>query len=108
MTAVLEGVSGQQHAPAASTPAKDLVPILQEAGWAPGLVWTGGKSRPHRDSIPDHPVCSQSLYRLNYRAHRYQGNSRNVRYHTITRNHSALMNHVIVLHFHTHVYQFCI
>ena len=33
------------------TPGKDPVPILQEAGWAPGPVWTGGKSRPHRDSI---------------------------------------------------------
>ena len=36
------------------TPGKDPVPILQEAGWAPGPVWTGGKSRPHRDPIPDH------------------------------------------------------
>ena len=42
------------------------VPILQEAGWAPGPVWKGGKSRPHRDSIPDRPVRSQSLYRLSY------------------------------------------
>jgi len=37
------------------TPGKDPVPILQEAGWTPGPVWTGGKSRPHRDSIPDRP-----------------------------------------------------
>ena len=37
-------------------PGKDPVPILQEAGWAPGPVWTGGKSRPHRDSIPDRPL----------------------------------------------------
>jgi len=48
---------------------KDPVPILQEAGWAPGPVWTGGKSRPHRDSIPDRPARSHSLYRLSYRAH---------------------------------------
>jgi len=40
------------------TPGKDPVPILQEAGWAPGPVWTGGKSRPHRDSIPDRPSLS--------------------------------------------------
>jgi len=40
------------------TPGKDPVPILQEAGWAPGPVWTGGKSRPHRDSIPDLPARS--------------------------------------------------
>jgi len=50
------------------TPGKDPVPILQEAGWAPGPVWTGGKSRPHRFSIPDRPARSQSLYRLSYRA----------------------------------------
>ena len=37
--------------PPHSTPRKDPVPILQEAGWTPGPVWTGGKSRPHRDSI---------------------------------------------------------
>ena len=48
------------------TPGKDKVPILQEAGWAPRPVWTGGKSRPHRDSIPDRPARSQSLYRLSY------------------------------------------
>ena len=41
-----------------STPGKDPVPILQEAGWAPGPAWTGGKSRPHRDSIPDRPARS--------------------------------------------------
>ena len=40
------------------TPGKDPVPILQEAGRAPGPVWTGGKSRPHRDSIPDRPARS--------------------------------------------------
>ena len=28
-----------------------------------------GKSRPHRDSIPDRPARSQSLYRLSYTAH---------------------------------------
>jgi len=50
-------------------PGKDSVAILQEAGWAPGPVWTGGKSRPHRDSIPDRPARSQSLYRLSYQAH---------------------------------------
>jgi len=65
-------MSGQQHAPAAHfTPGKDPVPILQEAGWAPGPIWTDGKSRPHRDSIPDRPARSQSLYRQSYRAHMY-------------------------------------
>jgi len=40
------------------TPGKDPVPIVQETGWAPGPVWKGGKSRPHRDSIPDRPARS--------------------------------------------------
>ena len=47
------------------TPREEPVTIVQEAGCAPGLVWTGGKSRPNRDWIPAH---SQSLYRLSYLA----------------------------------------
>jgi len=35
---------------------KDSVSIVQEAGWAPGPVWTGGIPRPQRDSIPDRPA----------------------------------------------------
>jgi len=50
-------------------PGKDPVPILQEIGWAPGPFWTGEKSCPHRDSIPDRRARSQSLYRLSYPAH---------------------------------------
>ena len=68
-----KGVSDQQQAPAALYPRKDPVPIVQEAGWAPGPVWTGGKSRPHRDSIPDRPARIQSLYRLSYPAYKIIG-----------------------------------
>jgi len=53
------------------TSGKDPVPILQEAGWVPVPVWTGGKSRPHRDLIPDRPACCQSLYRLSYPAYKF-------------------------------------
>jgi hypothetical protein len=53
------------------TPGKDPVPIVQEAVWAPGLVWTGRKSRPTGIWSPDHPARSQSLYRLSYPAHGY-------------------------------------
>ena len=60
------GVGGQPHAPVASTPRKDPAPIVQEAGWAPGPVWTGVKSPLNRDSIPDRPARSRSLYRLSY------------------------------------------
>ena len=39
-------------------------------GWMdPRAGLDGRKSRPLRGSIPDRPVRSQSLYRLNYRAH---------------------------------------
>ena len=55
------------------TPGKDPVPILQEAGWVLGPVWTVGKSRPHRDSILDRPARSQSLYWLSYPAHCFEG-----------------------------------
>jgi len=51
------------------TPGKDPVLILQEAGWTPVPVCTGEKSRPQRDTIPDRPTSSQSLYRLRYPAH---------------------------------------
>ena len=35
------GVGGQRHASAAYNPWTDLVPIVQEAGWTQGPVWTG-------------------------------------------------------------------
>jgi hypothetical protein len=52
------------------TPGKDPVPIVQEAGWAPGPVWTGAENlAPTGIRSPDRPARSQSLYRLNYPAH---------------------------------------
>ena len=50
-------------------PGKVAVPILQEAGWVPGPVGTGGKFRLHWDSIPDRPCHNQSLYWLSYLAY---------------------------------------
>ena len=46
------GVGGQHHAPADLPPVKGPVPIVQEAGWAPGPGWMGAENMaPHRDSI---------------------------------------------------------
>ena len=57
MTAALEEGEWSAACPGRTLPpGKDTVPILQEAGWDPGPVSTGGKSRPHRDSIPDRPA----------------------------------------------------
>ena len=70
MTTTLEGGEWSAARPGRSlSPGKDPVPILQEAWWASGPVWTGGKTRPHRNSILDRPARSQSLYRLSYPAH---------------------------------------
>ena len=44
MTSALDGVGGERHAPAAFTSLKDLVPIVQEAGWASGPVWIGAEN----------------------------------------------------------------
>ena len=53
MTTALEVVRGQRDTPAAIYHGKDQVPIVQEAVWAPGPVWTGAENlAPHRDSIP--------------------------------------------------------
>jgi hypothetical protein len=70
MTAALEGGEWSAARPGRTLKTgKEPVPIVQEARWAPGPVWTGGKFRPHWDSIPDRPARSQSLYRLSYPAH---------------------------------------
>ena len=52
------------------TPGKDPVPILQESGWAPGPVWTGGNISFPPGFDFDRPACSQLLYRLSYLAHK--------------------------------------
>ena len=52
MTAALEGGEWSAARPGRSLPpGKDPVPILQEAGWDPGPVGTGGKSLPQRDFL---------------------------------------------------------
>ena len=46
---------------------RDPVRIVQEAGWAPGPVWTGTENLAFtRGRTLDRPVCSESLYRLRY------------------------------------------
>ena len=68
LTSALDRVGGQGHATAALSPRKrEPVPIVQESGWAPGLVWTGADSlAPYWASIPGPPSPRQSLYRLSY------------------------------------------
>jgi len=54
------GVGGQRHAPAAFTPGKDPLPILQEAGWIPRPVWIGAENlAPIGIRSPDRPTRSE-------------------------------------------------
>ena len=54
-------MSCQHHAPAAFTPGKDLVPIVQEAGWTPEPVWIGAENLapPGFDPRTFQPVASR-------------------------------------------------
>ena len=70
MTAALEGGEWSAARPGRTLPpGKTWYPFYRRLGWAPGPVWTDGKSRPHWDSIPDRPARRQSLYRLSYPDH---------------------------------------
>jgi hypothetical protein len=61
----------QRHASAALYYGKDPVPIVNEAGWAPGPVWTGAENLfPTGIRSPDRLARSHSLYRLRYPAHK--------------------------------------
>ena len=69
MTTALEWGEGTASRPAALTPGKEPVLIVQEAGWAPGPVWTGAENLVSTGiRSPDRLGRSQSLYRLSYPA----------------------------------------
>jgi hypothetical protein len=46
------------------TPGKDPVPIVQEAGWTPGPIWTGAENLATGIRSLDRLAHSQSLYQL--------------------------------------------
>jgi len=57
----------QPPRPGRFTPLKDPVPIVQEAGWAPGPVWTGAENlAPTGIRSSCRPACSDLLYLLSY------------------------------------------
>jgi hypothetical protein len=67
-TALEEGEGSASRHGRSLPPGTDPVPIVQEAGWAPGPVWTGAENlAPTGIRSPDRPARSQSLYRLGYR-----------------------------------------
>jgi len=71
MTTALEGGEWSASRPVRSLPpGKDPVPIVQEAGLAPGPVWIGAENLAATGiRSTDRPALSQSLYRQHYLAH---------------------------------------
>ena len=66
-TSALDGGEWSTPRPGRFISGKDPVPIVQEAGWAPGPVWTGAKNlAPTGIRSPDRSARSESLYRLSY------------------------------------------
>jgi hypothetical protein len=62
MTTELEGGEGSASRPGRSLPSrKDPVPFVQEAGWAPGPVWTGAENLAPPGFVPRtvQPVASR-------------------------------------------------
>ena len=62
MTTALEGGEGVSVTPRPLfTSGKDPVPIVQEAGWAPGPVWTGAENLgpPGFDPLTAQPAASR-------------------------------------------------
>jgi len=76
MTAALEGGEWSAARPGRSLPPRKYrYQFYSRLGGPQARSGRGGKSRPHRDSIPDRPARSQYLYRLNYRGPRSCKNS---------------------------------
>jgi hypothetical protein len=72
LTSALGGVGGRHHPLAAVLREKDRVPILLEAGWTPGPVWTGAENlAPTGFRSLDRPARSELLYQLHYTGLRF-------------------------------------
>ena len=64
------GLGGQLHALATFAWERDMVLIVQEAGWAAGLVWTGTENfTPTGIRSVYYPAPSKSLYQLSNPSH---------------------------------------
>jgi hypothetical protein len=60
-------VGGKRNVPACLPTGRDPVPIAQEAGWAPGPIWTGAENIVSTGILSPHrPAHCKLLYRLHY------------------------------------------
>jgi hypothetical protein len=68
---------------------ENLVPVIREDGWDPGPVWTSTENlTPTGIRSPDHPACSESLYRMRHPVRRYMLVKRKIPNNKIRREHS--------------------
>jgi hypothetical protein len=67
LTSALDEGGWSTPRPGRFTPGEDPVPIVYEAGWAPGTVWMSAENlAPIWIWSPDRPAHSDSLYLLSY------------------------------------------
>jgi hypothetical protein len=73
LTSAWDGVGWSNPRPGHFTPHKrEPVPIVQEAGWASGLVWTGVENlAPTSIRSPGHLARGESLYQVRYLIYKY-------------------------------------
>ena len=93
--------------PGRFTPGRDPVPIVQEAGWSPGPVWTVAENLAPPTGIrsPDRPARSESLYRMSYPGPcQVDILCELVWGDTHTHTHTHIYTHTYPPHTHTHTY----
>jgi hypothetical protein len=98
LNSALEGGGCSAPRPGRFTPGKDPVPIVQNAGWTSGPVWTCAKNlAPTWIRSQERPARSPSLYRLSYPAH--------INKYMYTYTHICIHTYVhIYIHTHTHTH----
>ena len=97
---------GKRQAPALYS-GKDPVPIVYEAGWAVGPVWTGAEDLSYTvNRSPDRPSRNESLYRLSYQKpeHHYCLSSCHMQFRTLVNNAVTVLwcSYCILLTTNTH------
>ena len=79
MTSALRWGGWSAPRPGRFTPGKDPVTIVQEAGWAPGPVWTGAENLASTGiRSPDRPARNESLNRLSFAGRKSLKGAKNV------------------------------
>ena len=97
MTTALEWGEGSASRPVRSLPTETPVPIVHEAGWAPGPVWTGAENLATTGiRSPDRPPRNQSQYRLRYPVHTHTHTHTHTNTHRHTRARARALIYIAI------------